>query len=247
MIEVLNFIESATYYIRSAFRNNPPSMSSYIHLLPLIDSTWWQSLEAAGIREKSLPEIMEIIKVEAESRNPLHARRIQILKVRNTSSHRDFLQLQERSMEVCEWKKMTPDQFLIHLFAEASNQYMSKLAMEILSGPMPSVAILRAKVAETENSLWYNAGRHQGKFAGAGGGIPPPPSGETRFFNPCNSKTHWESACWPRGPCSKCGKHGHRAEWCQNDPVSPPDLEQAKAAGENLKCYLSSIKTTKTR
>ena len=135
----------------------------------------------------------------------------------------------------------------IHLFAEASDQHMSKLAMEILSGPNPSVAILRAKDGETENSLWYNAGRHQGKFAGAGGGIPPPPSGETRFFNPCNSKTHWESACWPRGPCSKCGKHGHRAEWCQNDPVSPPDLEQAKAAGENLKCYLSSIKTTKTR
>ena len=56
-------------------------------------------------------------------------------------------------MEVCEWKKMSQDQLLIHLFAEASNQYMSKIAMEILSGPNPSVAILRAKVAETEKSL----------------------------------------------------------------------------------------------
>ena len=37
-----------------------------------------------------------------------------------------------------------------------------------MSGPDPSVAILRAKVSETENSLWYNAGRHQGKFTGAG-------------------------------------------------------------------------------
>ena len=44
---------------------------------------------------------------------------------------------------------------------------MSKLAMEIFSGPNPSVATLRAKVSETENSHWYNAGRHQGKFTGA--------------------------------------------------------------------------------
>ena len=85
--------------------------------------------------------------------------------------------------------------------------------MEILSGPNPSVATSRAKVSETDNSLWYNAGRHQGKLAGAA--------------------THWESACW--GACSKCGKRGHCTEWCRNDPVSPPDPEQAKAAGEKPK------------
>ena len=78
MLEVLNFIESITFYILSGFRNNPPSTGSYIHLLPLINATWWQSLEAAGIREKFLPEIMLLIKGEAESRNPLHARRIQL-------------------------------------------------------------------------------------------------------------------------------------------------------------------------
>ena len=37
------------------------------------------------------------------------------------------------------------------------------------------------------------------------------------------------------GPCLKCRKRGHQAEWCRNDPVSLPDLEQAKAAGEKLK------------
>ena len=35
ILKVLNFIESATYYIRSGFRNNPPATGSYIHLLPL--------------------------------------------------------------------------------------------------------------------------------------------------------------------------------------------------------------------
>ena len=112
----------------------------------------------------------------------------------------------------------------IHLFAEASDPYMSKIAMEILSGPNPSVATLRGKVSETENSLWYNAGRHHGKFAGAA--------------------THWESACW--GACSKCGKRGHRTEWCRNDPVSPPDPEQAKAAGEKLKKKKKAKKVDQT-
>ena len=41
MLKVLNFIESATYYIRSGFRNNPPSTGCHIHLLPLINATWW--------------------------------------------------------------------------------------------------------------------------------------------------------------------------------------------------------------
>ena len=63
---------------------------------------------------------------------------------------------------------------------------MSKIAMEILSGPNPSLATLNAKVAKTENSLWYNAGKHQGKFAGAGAGTLPPPSG-TRFCKPCKA------------------------------------------------------------
>ena len=50
-----------------------------------------------------------------------------------------------------------------------------------------------------------------------------------------NPATHWESACWR--VCSKCGKreHGHRSERCRNDPVSPPDPEQPKAAGRKPK------------
>ena len=49
MLDVLNFIESATYYIRSGFRNNPPVTGFCIHLWPLINATWCQSLEAAGM------------------------------------------------------------------------------------------------------------------------------------------------------------------------------------------------------
>ena len=34
-------------------------------------------------------------------------------------------------MKVCEWEKMSKDEFLIHMFAESSEQTMSKLDMEI--------------------------------------------------------------------------------------------------------------------
>ena len=77
---------------------------------------------------------MNLIRTEAETRNPVHARRIQLLKVKKTSSHSDFLQRLEKSMEVCEWEKMSKDEYLlIHIFAESADQTMSKLAMEILS------------------------------------------------------------------------------------------------------------------
>ena len=89
---------------------------------------------------------MELIRADAEIRNPVHARRIQYLKVKKTSSHSDFLQKLERTMEFCEWEKMSKDQFLIHIFAESVDQTMSNIAMEVPSG-------------KTENSLWFNSNR----------------------------------------------------------------------------------------
>ena len=118
---------------------------------------------------------MDLIKAKAEAMNPLHSRRIQKL---------------ERSMEVCEWAKMTQDQFLIHLFAESADQSMNKITMEVLSGNNPTVAAFHTKVAKTENSLWYNADRNLGKYAGG----QAPPTG-ARFCKPYNSSTHWESQC----------------------------------------------------
>ena len=103
---------------------------------------------------ESLEGIMILIRIEAETRNPLHARRIQLLKsaLKKTGSHSDHLQKLEKNMEICDWESMTKDEFLIHLFAESADMTMSKIAMEILSGKKPTVAELRNKIAETENS-----------------------------------------------------------------------------------------------
>ena len=109
---------------------------------------------------------------------------------------------------------------------------MSKIAMEILSWNDPTVAALCTKVAETKNSLWYNAGRNLGKYAGG----QAPPTG-TKFCKPGNSSTHWDTQCW--GVRVKCSLRGHRAESCKAGAgagaAPPPDPKQAKAAGEKSK------------
>ena len=114
--------------------------------------------------------------------------------------------------------------------------------MEILSGKPPTIAELRNKIAETENSLWYNPNRNMGKFAGGaggpggGGGLQVP---QGKFCKPCGSSTHWESQCW--GVCQFCSRRGHKSEWCHAAPgkelipIPPGDQEQAKAAGEKKK------------
>ena len=109
------------------------------------------------MQEKSLPDIMDLIKAKAEARNPLHSHRIQLLKEKKTSTHSDFLQKLERILEVCEWAKMTQDQLLIHLFVASADQSMSKIAMEILSGNNPTVAALHTKSVDSRmtSSLTY--------------------------------------------------------------------------------------------
>ena len=190
--------------------------------------------------------IMNLIRLEAETRNPLHARRIQLLKsaLKKTGSHSDHLQKLEKNMEICDWESMTKDEFLIHLFAESADMTMSKISMEILSGKKPTMAELRNKIAETENSLWYNPNRNMnmGKYAGGAGADGGPGGGQVpqgRFCKPCNSASHWESQCF--GVCPHCSMRGNKPEWCHKAPgkdlapITLVDHEQAKTAGEKKK------------
>ena len=237
MLETLAWIDQATYYIRSGFKNKPPQSGSLVHLQALINPTWLQSIEALGAKNKSLEDIMTLIKLEAETRDPLHGRRMALLKLalgKKTGKHSDHLMRLERHMEVIEWENMSKDQFLIHLFAEScSCNVMSKLSMEILSSDNPTVADLRKKISETENSLWYSNSQNLSKYAG-GGVTDGNPGGSTpgqRYCKPCDSTTHWESQCY--GVCRFCRKRGHREEWCRNKDQTPPtEPEQAKAGKE---------------
>ena len=71
-------------------------------------------------------------------------------------------------MSVAEFKEMSADEFIIHLFAETADATMAKIALEILSTTKPLVSILRIKVQETENSIWYKSNIGIGKVVAAG-------------------------------------------------------------------------------
>ena len=63
---------------------NPINM----HLMPLVETTWYMSLVQRGIQEdKSLDEIINIIREESNARKPLHARRMELLRIKKTGSH----------------------------------------------------------------------------------------------------------------------------------------------------------------
>ena len=251
MLETLAWIDQATYYVRSGFKNKPPQSGSLVHLQALINPTWLQSIEAQGAKSKSLEDIMILIKLEAETRDPLHGRRMALLKLalgKKQGKHSDHLMRLEKHMEVIEWENLSKDQFLIHLFAEScSCNVMSKLSMEVLSSNNPTVADLRKKISETENSLWYSNSQNLSKFAG--GVTDGNPGGSTtgqKFCKPCNSTTHWESQCY--GVCRFCGKRGHKEEWCRNKDQTPPtDPEQAKAGKELKKKKKKRNKKTKRK
>ena len=128
--------------------NKPPLTGSLVHLQALINPTWLQGIESKGAKTETLEGIMDLIRIEAETRNPLHGRRMLLLKLalKKTGSHSDHLMKLEKHMEISDWESMTKDEFLIHLFAEGcSDNIMSKLAMEVLSSDKPTVADLRIK------------------------------------------------------------------------------------------------------
>ena len=47
-------------------------MGSLVHLASLKNATWLQSIESKGAKTESVEGIMSLIRLEAETRNPLH-------------------------------------------------------------------------------------------------------------------------------------------------------------------------------
>ena len=62
--------------------------SKPIHLQPLVEATWLQSMVQRGVEEdKTLDQVIELIEAESEARNPLHQRRMELLRVNKSGSH----------------------------------------------------------------------------------------------------------------------------------------------------------------
>ena len=62
-------------------------------------------------------------------------------------------------MSVAEFAQMTEEEMVLHIFAESADSTMSKVALDILSTAEPTLAELRNKVTEVENSIWYKGGQ----------------------------------------------------------------------------------------
>ena len=132
---------------RPYYRNSPPQKGVSMHLGPLVQSSWLQSLETKDMKNKTMEELINLIKAEGRLRMPCHQRRLQLLKAkRNSNKHSDFLYQLETLMSVAEFEEMSADEMVIHLFAETADAVMSKLALEILANIRPTVSDLRVKV-----------------------------------------------------------------------------------------------------
>ena len=86
--------------MKTGFKNKPPQSGSLVHLQALINPTWLQAIESKGAKTMTLEGIMNLIKYEEETKNPLHGRRMLLLKLaqKKTGSHSDHLMKLERHM-----------------------------------------------------------------------------------------------------------------------------------------------------
>ena len=87
MLDVNVFIEQATYYINTGFKDKHPENGCNIHLASLASKLGVQRDERDDFKRR-----YGIDQTGTNLRNPLHFRPMQLLKVRNTSTHSNFLQ-----------------------------------------------------------------------------------------------------------------------------------------------------------
>ena len=101
--------------------------------------------------------------------------------------HSEFLSNLERSIGVSEWERMSLDEFTIHYFVEQSDSILAKEGLEILAKPNPTVAELRSRVAEIENSSWYGTAKHLAKVG---------KDETTKFCTECSKSGHVKEECF---------------------------------------------------
>ena len=124
-----------------------------IQLQPLINPLWKESLRQKGIETKNLEQILTMIEEESAGRNPVHQRRMQLLRTKKTGNHSDFLFQLEQSINLIEFENLTRESLLTHLFIEQADEVMSRMAQELLiKNPKGDVDKLRQEIKCTESS-----------------------------------------------------------------------------------------------
>ena len=154
-LETVHFVNTFEIYIRDGYRGKIPDNTVWMQLQPLINEVWFKSLLHQNIKEKDLQGVIDLILEESSGRNPLHQRRIDLLRVKKGGNHSDFLFALEEHMSLVEFDDMTKDSFLTHLFLEQADEHMAKMATEILEKkPKCDVHQLRQAIQQIKTSTW---------------------------------------------------------------------------------------------
>ena len=91
-------------------------------------------MKSRGVQEKSLEEILQALMDESCLLCPVHQRRIEFLNERrNNSSHSDFLQRLEESIELIEFDTLTKESLVSHIFLEESDYEIQRITTELLA------------------------------------------------------------------------------------------------------------------
>ena len=221
-LDVRHFTAQFQSYILDGFQGEPMIKSIPIQLQPLVEATWWQSLVQRGIQDnKTLEQVTDIIAEESEARNPIHQRRIELLRVKKAdSTHSDFLYKLEQYAELSEFSSLTLDGLISHLFLEQSDQEMGRICQEILAKePGGNLKTLRSEIKRAEGSVWYK-GAHRNTAKRT----------EDRYCGDCDSITHNKKDCW--GACTHCGKRNHRSSDCNKNKRETEQKEKEKGNEE---------------
>ena len=144
-----------TAYVQDGYNGMTDGNPINIHLMPLIEPTWNMSLIQRGLKDdKTLEQVIAMIMEESNERNPLHARRMQMLRIKKSGSHSDFLYLLEQHSSLIDFLSLTCNSLVMHLFLEQSDAEMAKLYQEILSrNPEGDLTLLRQEIKRVESSV----------------------------------------------------------------------------------------------
>ena len=84
---------------------------------------------------------------ESDARNPLHSRRMELLRVKKTGTHSDYLYNLEQIGDLIDMRSLTLEALISHLFLEQADQEMAKICQEILSkSPQGDLPLLRQEI-----------------------------------------------------------------------------------------------------
>ena len=124
-----------------------------MHLSPLLHQIWNSAMDRKNPEKKSLEEMTEIVKEEAELGISKPQRRMNRIQTKRGSERlNEYLEKISDLYSGAEYDDMTGDEFWIPLFIESADSHMQKIATVLLGTENPTMPKLKVKVKETKNA-----------------------------------------------------------------------------------------------